>query len=153
MIVCDPSILVRYYSSVPKTSIIRGNCAGFVVKTITHPVNITHGVLLSIVGGSALLYLRKLLDQLGFAQQSPTPVYEDTTACIRCENNIVGGRERAKLIDTRKHFAHEVIQNGEMWLVRVPTSSQLVDILTKAFTTRIGRHASRASPARRSIPH
>ena len=30
-----------------------------------------------------------------------------------------------------KHFAHEVIQNGEMRLVRVPTSSQLADILTK----------------------
>jgi hypothetical protein len=46
----------------------------------------------------------------------------------------IGGRvrrERAKHIDIRKHFAHEVIQHGEMRLVRVPTSSQLADILTK----------------------
>jgi hypothetical protein len=48
----------------------------------------------------------------------------------RVGNNIIGGRERAKHIDIRKHFAHEVIQNGEMRLVRVPTSSQLADILT-----------------------
>jgi hypothetical protein len=81
-----------------------------------------------------VLYLRKLLDQLGFAQQSPTPVYEDNTACIEWGNNIIGGRdscERAKHINIRKHFAHEVIQNGEMRRVRVPTSSQQADILTK----------------------
>jgi hypothetical protein len=58
-------------------------------------------------------------------------VYEDNTACNEWGNNlnIIGGRERAKHIDIRKHFAHEVIQNGEMRLVRVPTSSQLADIL------------------------
>ncbi len=46
--------------------------------------------------GSDVLYLRKLLDQRGFAQQSPTPVYEDNTTCIEWRNN---GQERAKHID------------------------------------------------------
>ena len=46
-------------------------------------------------------------------------------------NNVIGGRERAKYIDIRKHFAHEVIQNGHMKLIRVSTTSQLADILTK----------------------
>ena len=64
-------------------------------------------------------------------QASPTPVYDDNTACIEWGNNVIGGRERAKHIDIRKHFAHEVIQNGEMLLVRVPTASQLADIFTK----------------------
>ena len=58
-------------------------------------------------------------------------MYEDNTACIEWGNHVIGGRERAKHIDIRKHFAHEVIQNGHMTLVRVPTSSQLADILTK----------------------
>ena len=40
-------------------------------------------------------------------------------------------RERAKHIDIREHFAHEVIQNGHMKLIRVSTTSQLADILTK----------------------
>ena len=34
-------------------------------------------------------------------------------------------------IDIRKHFTHEVIQNGQMLLVKVPTSAQMADILTK----------------------
>ena len=72
-----------------------------------------------------VLYLLKLLARMGFAQASPTPVYEDNTACIEWGNNVIGGRERAKHIDIRKHFAHEVIQNGEMLLVRVPARGYL----------------------------
>ncbi len=79
-----------------------------------------------------MLYPSKLLEQLGFVQKPPTPVYEDKTACIEWGNIAIGGRERAKHIDIRKRFAaHEVVQNGETRLVRVPTSSQLADILGK----------------------
>ena len=78
-----------------------------------------------------VLYLRYLLQELGFAQQKPSPIYENNSACIEWGNNVIGGRERAKHIDIRKHFAHEVIQNGAMRLVKVPTSAQLADILTK----------------------
>ena len=39
--------------------------------------------------------------------------------------------KESKHIDIRKHFAHEVIQNGQMRLVKVPTSAQMADILTK----------------------
>ena len=49
---------------------------------------------------------------MGFAQPQSTPKYEDNTACIEWGNNVIGGRERAKHIDNRKHF--EVIQNGHM---------------------------------------
>ncbi len=69
-----------------------------------------------------VLYLRNLLERMGFAQSKPTPVYEDNTACIEWGNNVIGGRERAEHIDIRKHFAHEVIQNGRMKLIRVSTS-------------------------------
>ncbi len=51
--------------------------------------------------------------------------------CIELGNNVIGGREQAKHIDTRKHFAHDVIQNGAMLLVKVPTAQQMADILTK----------------------
>ena len=44
---------------------------------------------------------------------------------------MIGGRERAKHIDIRKYFAHETIQNRQMRLIKVETSSQLADIFTK----------------------
>jgi len=81
--------------------------------------------------GCEVLYLRALLDSLGFKQKKPTPIYEDNTACIEWGNNVIGGRERAKHIDILKHFAYEVIQNGAMLLIKVLTAQQMVDILTK----------------------
>ena len=78
-----------------------------------------------------VMYIRDLLDLLVFSQRTPTPVYEDNNACIEWVNNVIGGRERAKHINIRKHFAHEAVQNGYMRLIRVPTSKQLADILTK----------------------
>ena len=69
---------------------------------------------------------------MGLPQEDDTPVYEDNTACIEWGNHIIGGRERAKHIDIRKHFAHEVIQNCHTRLIRVPTDEQLADIFTKA---------------------
>ena len=44
---------------------------------------------------------------------------------------MIGGRKCAKHIDIRKHFAHEVIQNQEMRLVKIDTTLQLADIFTK----------------------
>jgi hypothetical protein len=63
----------------------------------------------------------------------PTPVYENNTAYIEWGNNVINGRERANLkhIDIRKHFSHEVNRTREMKLIKVSTTSQLADILTK----------------------
>ena len=46
-------------------------------------------------------------------------------------NNVIGGRERAKQIDVRKHLAHEANKNGHLILKKVPTTLQLADIMTK----------------------
>ncbi len=82
----------------------------------------------ALAAGCEVLYLRTLLDRLG--EEAP-PIYEDNTACIKWGNNVIGGRKRAKHIDIKKHFAHEVIQNGAMRLIKVPIAQQIADILTK----------------------
>ena len=79
-----------------------------------------------------ITYLRNLMRNMGLPQEDDTPVYEDNTACIEWGNHIIGGRERAKHIDIRKHFAHEAIQNRHTRLIRVSTDEQLADIFTKA---------------------
>jgi hypothetical protein len=78
-----------------------------------------------------IIHMRSLLRSMGFAQLEATTVHEDNTACIEWGNNIIGGRERAKHIDIRKHFAHETIKNGHMILKKVATTAQLADIMTK----------------------
>jgi hypothetical protein len=73
---------------------------------------------------------RALLERLGSLRRCPHQC-KDNAACIKWGNNVISGRERAKHIDIRKHLAHEVIRNGERQLIKVSTTSQLADILTK----------------------
>jgi hypothetical protein len=79
-----------------------------------------------------VIYLRRLLQNMRFVQGPPTVAYEDNTACIEWGNNVVGGRERAKHIGIRKHFANDAIQDGQLTLVKISTANQLADIMTKA---------------------
>jgi len=80
------------------------------------------------IGAVEAIYLRSLLTNMGFPPDGCTPLYEDNNACIEWANNIIGGRERAKHIDLRKHFAHEKIQEGYIRMVRVDTAAQLADV-------------------------
>ncbi len=69
---------------------------------------------------------------MGLPQGDNTPVFEDNTACIEWANHVIGGRERAKHIDIRKHFAHEAVQNGRVRLYQIPPEYQFADLLTKS---------------------
>ncbi len=57
-----------------------------------------------------IIYIRRLLEKLGFSQNEPTPVYEDNLTCIRWANGAVGGTDRAKHIDLREHFIHSTLE-------------------------------------------
>ena len=78
-----------------------------------------------------IIYLRNLLENMGFMQAFDTPVCEDNATFIECGNHVNCGREQAKHIYICKHFAHETIQNRTTHLVKVDTSSQFADIFTK----------------------
>ena len=78
-----------------------------------------------------IIYLCNLLANMWLPQLDNTAVFEDNTACIEWSNHVMGGRERAKHIDIRKHFAHEAVQNDHMRLFKIPTEYQLADLLTK----------------------
>jgi hypothetical protein len=80
-----------------------------------------------------IIYLRNLIRNMGLPQEDDTPVYEDNTACIEWGNHITDGRERAKQIDIRKHFAHEVIQNHHMRFIRALTDEQLLSSLPRCY--------------------
>jgi hypothetical protein len=73
-------------------------------------------------GTAEAVWLRDLIRSLGFLRSVQTPPFEDNAVCIEWGNNVIGGRERAKYISIRKHYAHEAIQLGHVRLVRVATA-------------------------------
>ena len=78
-----------------------------------------------------VIYIRKLLERLGYPQSSPTPIFEDNRTCIAWTEGSVGGSDRAKHIDLRVHFVHDAVQDGVLTLNVVSSAENVADLLTK----------------------
>ena len=77
-----------------------------------------------------ILWLRRLLKELGFAQTKPTTLFEDNHACIKMiENPLVS--ERNKHIEMDVHFIRDHYILGSIKPTYVPTLKQTADLMTK----------------------
>jgi hypothetical protein len=79
-----------------------------------------------------VMYIRRLLTNLGFPQEFATEVGEDNRTCIAWSEGSVGGSDRAKHIDLRVHFVHNAVQDKILTLHSVKSEENVADILTKA---------------------
>lgn len=77
-----------------------------------------------------IIWLRRLLNDLGHPQREPTVIYEDNTATKSLAENPVH-HERTKHIDIAYHFIRERVQTREIRVEHVSTNEQLADLLTK----------------------
>jgi len=78
-----------------------------------------------------VIYLRKLLANLGFPQTSPTVIFADNETCIAWSEGSIGGSERAKHLDLRVHFLREAVEAGHIVLRKIDTKLNCSDLLTK----------------------
>ena len=81
-----------------------------------------------------VVWARRLLSDLGFPQNKPTPLFSDNQSAIRLVQNPEF-HKRTKHIDVVYHLIREIQARGEITIFYVPTRLQLADILTKALTT------------------
>lgn len=79
-----------------------------------------------------LVYLRQLLEDIGYPQSSPTVIYEDNQGAIQLADNHGTYSKRTKHIDVRHHYLRDIIKNGWLLVRHIPTESQNADVLTKA---------------------
>ncbi|KAK9671406.1 hypothetical protein RND81_12G027900 [Saponaria officinalis] len=78
-----------------------------------------------------ILWLKGLLTSLGFEHTKSVPLHCDSQAALHIANNPVF-HECTKHIEIDCHFVRNEITRGTIAPVKVHTSSQLADILTKA---------------------
>jgi hypothetical protein len=78
-----------------------------------------------------VIYIRRLLDNLGFPQPEPTTILEDNRTCIAWSEGSVGGSDRAKHIDLRQHFVHDAVKAKILKLEVVRSADNVADIFTK----------------------
>jgi hypothetical protein len=83
-----------------------------------------------LIGASKdILYLRHLLEEIGFTPYGATPLYSDNQSCIRLAGNPVL-HERTKHIEIQQHFIREKVQSEEIDVDFIPTAKQ-ANFLTK----------------------
>lgn len=76
------------------------------------------------------VWLRRFLEELGFPQQTPTPIYVDNQSAIKLAKNPEF-HKRTKHIQVRYHYTRELVEEGIIELRYIPTADQRADILTK----------------------
>jgi Reverse transcriptase (RNA-dependent DNA polymerase) len=79
----------------------------------------------------SITWLRRLIQQLGFADGEPTITFEDNTSAISVSLDE-GLSQRTKHIDTRHHYIRDQIRNGSIIVEYIQTTYQLADYFTKA---------------------
>ena len=80
-----------------------------------------------------VIWCRRLLADLGFAQTEPTVIYTDSQSALRLAMNHEF-RAHTKHIDIKYHYTREQILLQSIRLQYVNTHAQLADILTKQLT-------------------
>jgi Reverse transcriptase (RNA-dependent DNA polymerase) len=77
-----------------------------------------------------VVWLRTLLQEMGFPESGPTKVYGDNQGCLAICSNLRTD-SRTKHIDIKYHFNREQVQGGMIDLEYCPTGGMVADSLTK----------------------
>ena len=77
-----------------------------------------------------VMWLRKLLAELGWMQDAATKIFGDNQASIIIAKNDIQ-HNRIKHIDIQHHFIREQVKDKKIELIWIPTQQQQADILTK----------------------
>ena len=77
------------------------------------------------------IWLRRLLQELGFGSTAPTAISCDNQGCIALTKNPVH-HQRTKHIDMQHHFVRETVEANTTTFKYLPTADMPADVLTKA---------------------
>lgn len=78
------------------------------------------------------IHLRRLLSDIGFAQDDPTLLNGDNEAAIRIATNDAGASSRLKHVAVRHFFVREACKQGAISIIHVPSASNIADVMTKS---------------------
>lgn len=81
------------------------------------------------------IWLRNLLNDLGYRQKNATVILIDNQSTIRLVKNPEF-HKRTKHIDIKFHYIREKVESGDICVQYTPTDSQRADMFTKALPKR-----------------
>ena len=87
-------------------------------------------------GVCKLLWIKRILRDLGIGVISPMQLYWDNQAAVKIANNPVQ-HDRTKHVDIDRHFIKDHLERKTMELPHINSKDQLADMLTKAVCGRV----------------
>ena len=79
-----------------------------------------------------VVWVRRLLSELGHGQKDPTPIYCDNQAAKALTENPVH-HDRTKHVDMQYHYTRDLIENNVVVVSYIPATEEQADILTKEY--------------------
>ena len=76
------------------------------------------------------MWFKHMFKELGMPIIVPIPICSDNNGAIFISNNPIQER-RMKHIDVKFHYIRELIENGDIEVLRVDTNDNIADIFTK----------------------
>ena len=86
-----------------------------------------------VKGICELLWLKRLMGELGFSSEKPMKLFCDNQSAIKIAENPVQ-HDRTKHVEIDRNFIYEKLENKEIEVPYVSTKGQLADMLTKALS-------------------
>ena len=86
-----------------------------------------------VKGICELLWLKRLMGELGFSSEKPMELFCDNQSAIKIAENPVQ-HDRTKHVEIDRNFIYEKLENKEIEVPYVSTKGQLADMLTKALS-------------------
>ena len=101
-------------------------------KMKTIPLSSTEAEYIALsLAANEIVFLRRLLNDMGFDQTHPTLVFEDNMSAIKM---VLGdlNHQTTKHIRVKYHYTKALVKEGEIRLKYIETDRMTADILTKA---------------------
>jgi hypothetical protein len=80
-----------------------------------------------------IIFIRQLLESIGFRVQGPTGLYSDNNGALALANKPCD-HQKSKHIQVRFHFVRQQVDEKVIEALRVDTELQLADVMTKALS-------------------
>ena len=82
-----------------------------------------------------MLWIRRLLEELNISSGLPMKLYCDNKSAISIAHNLAL-HDRTKHVEVDNHFIKEKLENRLICMPYIPTTEQVVDVLTKGILTK-----------------
>jgi len=86
-----------------------------------------------------IVFLRNLLNEIGFVQQGPTLLYEDNKSTIDLAHGL-GKFQKQKHINIKYHYTKDLVKDGTIQVCYVHTEQMIADMLTKPLSSSQHRY-------------